>query len=127
MDTEEMGAEIVFEHRAVIFNVNVSAPTGAGVYEAVQAAWRINPRRASMAELVLAQVQGVVVGVFLPSQWLPATEENFPNRPRDERTDKRWGFVGLDAPPEIARIYMEKRLPATMRKRGSANPVRYSY
>jgi hypothetical protein len=39
----------------------------------------------------------------------------------------RLGFVGRDAPPEIKRLYVGKRLPDEYRKKGAANPIKYTW
>jgi hypothetical protein len=43
------------------------------------------------------------------------------------RESARWGFEGHDAPEQIARLYLRRRLPDSMRKRGAANPVKYAF
>lgn len=67
--------------------------------------------------------QGLIVGVFKASRWIEATPENFPGTSFERRGS--WGFVGHGAPPEIEKLYLRKRIPDTMRKRGAANPVKY--
>lgn len=68
--------------------------------------------------------QWLVIGVFVPIEWLEATELNFPGR---EDRPGRWGFVGEEAPDDIKKLYLRTRLPDSMCKKGAANPVRYSY
>ena len=80
--------------------------------------------KAKQAEVVLATIQGLIVGVFVADEWLPATSENFPGR---EPVPGRFGFVGRDAPPELHSLYYRKRVPDAFRKRGSANPIRYTW
>lgn len=74
-------------------------------------------------EIVLAVDRGLVIGVFIAEQWLPATVQNFPDR---AGRPERWGFVGQEAPPDVADLYLRHRLPDYMRKRGAANPIRYA-
>jgi hypothetical protein len=64
----------------------------------------------------------LVIGVFKPELWLEATTENFLGR---ETREGRWGFVGQEAPEEMQKQYLRKRLPDFMRKKGAANPVKY--
>ena len=75
-------------------------------------------------EYVLGVKQGVIVGAFEANEWLEATTANFPDK---EPMDGRWGFVGEIAPPEVQNIYLRKRIPESMRKRGAANPIRYHF
>ncbi|MGD0793041.1 MAG: hypothetical protein ABR920_14845 [Terriglobales bacterium] len=116
--------EAVFEHKAILININRSATEKDSVYEAVRYAWKLDPKKAAKAEIVLAVLQGLIVGVFLADKWLAATPANFPGTSTDR--PGRWGFVGHEAPEQIARSYLRRRLPDSMRKRGAANPVKYA-
>jgi hypothetical protein len=69
-------------------------------------------------------VRGLIVGAFIAEEWLDATAANFPGR---EDTPGRLGFVGLDAPDNIKRLYVGKRVPDEYRKRGAANPIKYTW
>lgn len=115
--------EVVFRHRAILINVRRSSAE-KDVYEAVRYAWKLDPRKARAAEVVLAVDQGLIIGVFIANKWLAATVDNFPGTTAD-RTG-RWGFIGHEAPENIARLYLRRRLPDSMRKRGAANPIRYA-
>jgi hypothetical protein len=66
---------------------------------------------------------GLIVGAFIADQWLEATNENFPSFP--DRPG-RYGFKGHEAPKDLADLYIGKRVPDHLRKRGSANPIRYA-
>lgn len=112
-----------FKHPAIIINVNRSA-TETSLYEATRYAWKIDAKKASRAELVLSVRYGLIVGVFVAEQWLPATSENFPGR---EPVPGRFGFVGTEASDTIRRMYIAKRLPDEFRKQGAANPIKYTY
>jgi hypothetical protein len=90
----------------------------------VRYAWKVDPKKAAKAEVVLAVMQGLIIGVFVADAWLAATPANFPNTSA-ERIG-RWGFVGREAPEQIGRLYLRKRIPELMRKRGAANPVKYA-
>lgn len=112
-----------FRHTCVLITINRTATERESIYAAVRYAWKIDPKKAAKAELVMAVQQGLIVGVFVAREWLPATMANFPGTPADR--DGRWGFIGEEAPEAIARLYLRTRLPDEMRKRGAANPVRY--
>ena len=117
--------EAVFDHKAILININRTA-TEKDTYEAVRYAWVLDPKRANQAEVVLAVEQGLIIGVFeVEGKWREATPENFPGA--DAFSNKRWGFVGHEAPEQIAKLYFRRRVPDTMRKRGAANPIRYSF
>ncbi len=113
----------VFEHRALLINVSRSA-TESSLYDATRYAWKISPTKATQAEVVLAVSQGLIRDAFVADRWLPATAENFPGR---EPAPLRFGFVGDRAPEALRARYVGKRIPDDYRKRGSANPVRYTW
>ncbi len=113
----------VFEDRALLISVNRSAAERS-LYEATRYAWKINPKKARQADVVLATLQGLIVGAFVADDWLPATTEHFPDR---EEAPGRYGFVGEEAPHELRRRYVGKRVPDEFRKPGAANPIKYTY
>jgi len=114
---------VKFEHLALLINVNRSA-LESSLYEATRFAWRLNKQKAGQAEVVLAVVQGLIVGAFLAKEWLEATPANFPGK---EAIDGRYGFVGCEAPLEFQKLYVGKRTPEEFRKRGASNPIKYSW
>jgi hypothetical protein len=95
---------------------------GKNVYEAVRSVWRLNQNNAKKFKLVLAHRRGIVVGAFRPKEWLPATKKNFPLLAED--IPGRIGFVGEDAEREVAKLYINRRVPDKYRLKGAANPVR---
>jgi uncharacterized protein len=118
------GAEAAeFRHRALLVSVNRSAAENS-LYEATRYAWKLRLEKAQQAEVVLATVQGEIVGAFIPRKWMEATDENFPGR---ETAPARFGFVGVEAPDEIKVRYVGKRVPDEYRKPGAANPIKYTW
>jgi hypothetical protein len=113
----------VFRHRALLISVNRSA-SEKSLYDAVRYAWKINPRKASQAEVVLATQRGMIVGAFLAREWLEATEANFPGF---EAAPGRYAFIGGEAPDSIASQYVGKRVPDEYRAPGAANPIKYTW
>ena len=113
----------VFRHRVLLITVNKSA-IETSLYEATRYAWVISRPRAKQAEVILAVVQGLIVGAFVADDWLDATPANFPGR---SGVQGRLGFVGREAPDEIKRAYIDRRVPDQFRKRGAANPIRYTW
>jgi uncharacterized protein len=69
----------------------------------------------------------MIIGAFKASEWLDATADNFPGLARDGYGSRegRYGFKGEVAPDEIRRLYEQKRVPESQRKRGASNPIRY--
>ena len=113
----------VFHHRALLISVNRSAPE-ASLYDATRYAWKIDTARAKHAEVILATQQGLIVGAFIAHEWLEATTANFPGR---VDVPGRFGFIGQEASPEMRVLYIGKRVPDEYRKRGAANPIRYTW
>ena len=113
----------VFRHKAMLISVNRSAAQ-TSLYEATRYAWKVSLSKAQSAKVVLATLQGLIVGAFTAQEWLPATSANFPGR---EDVPGRFGFVGVEAPPRMRSLYVGKRVPDEYRKRGSANPIKYTW
>lgn len=112
-----------FEHKALLISVNRSAVENS-LYEAIRYAWRLSQKKASQADVVLATVQGLIVGAFIAEEWLEAKPENFAGR---EAVDGRYGFIGYEAPIELKQLYVGKRIPDEFRKRGASNPIKYTW
>lgn len=113
----------VFRHRVLLISINRTAAE-LDLYEATRFAWKVSRRRAEQAEVVLPTVQGIIVGAYVVDRWLKATTDNFPGRPD---LPGRLGFVGEPAPSEVKDLYVNKRVPDKYRKRGAANPIRYTW
>jgi len=113
----------VFTHKALLISVNRNA-LEMSLYEATRFAWKISRAKASQAEVILATRQGLIVGAFVADGWLSATAANFPGR---QEVPGRWGFVGKEAPTDIRSLYVGKRVPEEFRKRGAANPIKYTW
>ena len=113
----------VFQHKALLISVNRSA-SETSLYEATRYAWKINPSKAGDADVILATLQGLIVGAFVADRWLRATAENFPGR---EDVPGRFGFVGRQASEELGAVYLGKLVPDEYRKPGAANPIKYTW
>ena len=113
----------VFKHKAVLISVNRTA-SETSLYEATRFAWKIDPKKAKQADVVLATRLGLIVGAFVADEWLIATSANFPGRVDNP---KRYGFNGHEAPADIKAFYVGKRVPDEFRKRGAANPIKYTW
>lgn len=121
---QKYGAEEAqFSHRCLLLSVDPVA-AGLSLYEVTRRAWRLDPERARRAECILAVDKGLILAAFAAEEWLPVTAENFPGFPE---VPGRWGFVGKVAPVEVANAYVGRRIPASLRKKGASNPVRYGY
>jgi len=117
--------EANLKHKALIITVNRSS-LEKSLYDATRYAWKLSLNKAQQAELVLPTVKGLIVGAYVPEKWLPAKKENFPDVALDDRPG-RIGFIGREAPLEILKYYKGKRVPDLYRKKGAANPIRYTW
>ena len=115
--------QAVFKHKAILININISISL-TSIYEATRKAWKLNKSKAEKAEIVLAVEKGLIRAAFIPECWLDVTAENFPGA---EAEPGRIGFIGIEAPDEIVQLYVGKRVPDSYRKKGAANPVRYTW
>jgi uncharacterized protein len=113
-----------FRHKALLISVNRSA-ADTSLYEANRFAWKISRKKAMQAEVIRATLQGLIVGAFVADDWLPATPENFPGR--GDPASTRLAFVGREAPAHFQELYVGKRVPDEYRKRGAANPIKYTW
>ena len=111
---ETARVEAIFRDRVMVVEVYKSQADGRSLYDAARYAWRANLRRAENVDYVLAVKNREIIGVFVPTKWLPATPNNFPGQP--PTPPKRIGFIGLEAPPEIQARYRGRLVPA--KKRG---------
>ncbi|MBK1644069.1 hypothetical protein CKO25_05265 [Thiocapsa imhoffii] len=116
----------VFRHKALLISVNRSAAERS-LYDATRYAWKIDKRKAKQADVILSTMQGVIVGAFIARDWLEATAANFPGRAEGVGVPGRFGFVGEEAPADLKKIYVGKRVPDEYRKPGAANPIKYTW
>jgi len=124
--------EAALKHRLILINVSRTVDdetTDKELYDAVRFSWKISPEKARRAEYILAVRKGLIIGAFEAEEWLPGTQENFPEFAVDPRRsgprEGRWAFRGRVAPDAIKKLYLFKRVPEVLRKRGAANPIRY--
>jgi hypothetical protein len=94
------------------------------LYEATRGVWRLDPKRAHAARLVLAVVKGEVVEAYEVHRWEPAgtTPYRFRTRREIDRAG-RYEFVGAVS-DEGRRRYVGQRVDGYLRK-GNQNPIRY--
>lgn len=83
------------------------------IYETVRHYWKINPNKANNYPYVLAVKNGVVVGVFKINEngW----QYRLPEKDRSY-------FEGEEAPDEIKKMWLNKKIPSYYIQRGKANP-----
>ena len=114
-----------FQHNLLLICINRTV-VKKSIYDATRYAWKVKVAKARQADYVLAVQQGLIVGAFKAHDWLEATAMNFPLT-SDDKPEGRYGFVGEEAPEDIKKLYVDKRLPDEYRKRGAANPIKYTW
>lgn len=69
----------------------------------------------------------------MADEWLKSTRENFPEISSWDADDEfestqrsRFGFRGRVASPDILQLYLGKKIPDDLRKKGAIFPVKYS-
>lgn len=117
--------EAKIEHKILMITINKSV-TEKSIYNATRFAWKLSKKKIKEVEFVFAVVQGMIVDVFIPEEWKIALAENFPQINTEDRA-KRIGFIGRRAEQPILNKYLRKRVPSKYRKKGAANPVKYSF
>jgi len=122
MKTEVHAEPFVLRHRHLLLLSIGLMSEKLSTYDAVRFAWKLDPARARKAELVLAHVKGLVIGVFEPTKWMEATKENFPEHKATHK-NLRWGFEGVKAHEADQNNYLGKRVPDKYRL--TQNPVFY--
>ena len=121
------GPEVAeFKHKALLININQSSKKWS-LYDATRYAWKIDKQKASLAEVILATIHGLIVGAFTADEWLEATFENFLDRAEDGGAPGRYGFIGKEASEEIKKLYVDKLVPGEYQKKGAQNPIRYTW
>jgi hypothetical protein len=115
-----------FQHKALLININQSSKKWS-LYDATRYAWKIDPQKASQAEVILATIHGLIVGAFVADEWLEATSENFLDRAEDGGAPSRYGFIGKEAHEDIRKLYVGKLIPGEYQKKGAQNPIRYTW
>jgi hypothetical protein len=113
------------EHEVVIININKSYQKGNGVlsiYDATHEAWVISEKKRTNLKFALSEYRGTIVGVFAIRDWYKVEKSN--SLGFSGKLD-RWGFNGEEASPDIMKLYLNKSIKH-IKKRGAANPIRYS-
>jgi hypothetical protein len=121
MRTEVQAEPFVPRHRILLVSIGLTQGK-VNTYDAARFAWRVDRVRAERAELVLAHVQGLVVGVYAPTKWMEANEKNFPKLKATHK-NLRWGFEGAEADEGTKSNYLGKRVPDQYHL--TQNPVLY--
>ncbi|MCO6045923.1 hypothetical protein NG895_18645 [Aeoliella sp. ICT_H6.2] len=95
------------------------------LYDATRSAWRLGNKRVEV-EYALPVYQGNVREVYQVTSWLPggSSLRNDDYHGKRGSGPSRWEFVGILAPEEIRRKYLNRSVEKYF-KQGSQNPVKY--
>lgn len=116
--------EAIIKHKVLMIIINKSM-VEKSIYDATRFAWKIDRKKAEKAEYILSVVQGIIVGVYIANEWKVASLQNFPEFHEDR--SERYAFYGKEAEEGIKQMYIRKRIPDEYRKKGAANPIKYSF
>ena len=123
---EYAGEEFQVKEDLMLISIGVYYYRRNNPYDAVRYVWNVNRSRAEQHKLVLARLQGLVVGAYRPTKWLPGTRENFPDlayRYEDfGESPDRLGFEGAPA-DDVWHDYVGKRVPKRFPR--TQNAIRY--
>ncbi len=104
-----------FKYIIIKINERVLQERDNDIYETVRSAWKVNLKKVQDYKYCFAVLNGVVRNVYYIEKWIP-----------DHRgRDGRYEFSGKEAPDEIRKQFVNKRLPEKYRKKGMASPVLY--
>ena len=104
-----------FKYIIIKINCRVLEERNNDIYETVRRSWKVNLDKVQKYKYCFAVLNGVVRNVYMISEWKPST---FPN-------NERFEFTGLEAPEEIKKCFVNKRIPEKYRRKGMASPVLY--
>ena len=105
-----------FKYIIIKINNKVLEERDNDIYETARSAWKVNLSKAKKYKYCFAVMNGVVKNVYIIEGWLP-----------DHRARTgRYEFYGKEAPEEIRKQFVNKRIPDVYSKKGMASPVLYS-
>lgn len=87
------------------------------IYQTVRSSWKLSLNRAKKYPYVLAVVDGIVSRVFKVIDWHYANNHS-------GRIE--FDGIALDSDDEIAKLFLDKKIPSRFRQKGQANPAMYS-
>jgi len=109
-------------HNVIIININKryanAKNSNNSIYEATKESWVISENRTKTLEYALSEYQGIIIGVFKIDKWYSIKTNN-------NKINKRWGFDGVEAQPDVKNLYFNKSI-MHIKKKGAANPIRYT-
>lgn len=108
---------------SIIININKTycrGTGGAGIYEATRASWVVHKNRRNEVKYALSEFRGIIVEVFQIEEWYPVDGKDKNGNPKT-----RWAFNGRIADDQIRNKYVNRSV-AHIKKRGAANPIRYT-
>ncbi len=111
----EVYEEPEFKYIIIKINDRVLQERNNDVYETVRSAWKVNLSKIKAYKYCFAVLNGVVKNVYSIDEWSP-----------DHRgREGRYEFTGKEAPNDIRKQFVNKRIPEGYRKKGMASPVLY--
>ena len=115
------------DNNCVIININgqYNRCMGSnGIYQATKEIWRMDKKRLNNIKYVLSEYRGLIIEVFEVDEWY-SKKRSYSSGKNKGKMYEGWGFNGKIAHEAIRNKYINKSI-AHLKKRGQANPIRYS-
>ena len=100
--------------------------TADELYEVTRGWWKLDIKRARLAEYVFSVCHGMIKEVYKLDGWLPAGSVPRTTLPDEVVPTDRFEFVGRIAEQGIRGKYIGKSL-ANLYRNGEANPIKYFF
>lgn len=107
--------DMIENPKYIIIKVKEQWVNQSSLYEIVRSAWKLNIERVRSYPYVLAVVNGIVKEVYLAKEWHNVCG-----------SEGRIEFTGEVAEESVRNLFINKKIPARFRKKGSALPTMYS-
>jgi len=113
------------EDPVIIININktysrCSSSPYDDIYNATRASWVVHENRTKTIRYALSEYHGIIVEVFQINRWYKVQSKN-----QSGKDKTRWAFDGIKAADEIRNKYINRTI-SHVKKRGAANPIRYT-
>lgn len=114
-------------HKLLSININGTYHSSADIYEITRKSWVLNPKRANLANYVVAEYRGIIRAIFKVDEkgWQRVEDEENAEYFKG-KSKARYYFEGKEVfDEEVCKLYLHKRLPIKLQ--GQANPIWYLY
>ncbi|HBN05557.1 MAG TPA: hypothetical protein DD434_07185, partial [Bacteroidales bacterium] len=112
-------------NKLLCINLNATYSSSADIYEITRRSWVLKPKKANLADFVVAEYKGIIRAIFKVNEkgWQKVESED--NAEYFKGKSKiRYYFEGEEVlDEEIQKLYLHKKLP--QKQKGQNNPIQY--